>query len=130
MVKEIGQINQELYLLKPFLKIGEVVPLAECTEPKVEASTILSGEEAIVLILVNHDNTGPSGVDKKPFSWNPKEKFSVTVHIPSWIRIREVYEVKDKLHKISFTRDGNDIIIPVDRLELTGQILLTSASVK
>lgn len=127
--QEIKRINGELQILKRFLKIGELIPLAECTNPDVEPNTILAGDKAVVLILIN----------QKPIEWekkedetrcffSPKFNFKVIVHIPKWMKVKDVYEVGGDFRRLKYIRRRNSIAIEIDRLDFTRQILFTTRS--
>ena len=118
----IRNINEELQILKPYLRIGEPVTLAESSQPRVEANTILAGDKGIILILINHDNTGFD----EPFTYTPKSNFTVTIHIPDGLDIKEIYDVGNNLKKLEYKVQGKEIIIPIKRLDLTKQIILTT----
>ncbi len=127
---EIGRINWELRQLKPYLKIGDPVAIAETNEPEVTANTILCGDKAIVLILINEDYDSPSRGSSEQFEYRPKQDFEVTVHLPDWLQALEAYEVVGELEKsipvhYEYTRIG-DIIISVDQLDITKQIVITT----
>lgn len=125
--QEIKKINGELQILKRYLKFGEPMPLATCAHSDVEASTILAGDKAIVLILID---TNPIDSEKTvdgiraPFS--PKLDFEVTVHTPRWMQIKDVYEVGEDFGRPKYRKRGNQIVIKVDRLNFTKQIVLTT----
>lgn len=122
--QEIGKINRELQLLKEYLKIGEPVNLAQCSNSQVEVNTILAGDKGIVLILINQDYQNSFEEGKPPFQYKPKENFTVTVKVPAWLEIREVYEVGEQFEKVKYSREGDNIVIPVERLNLTKQFVL------
>ena len=125
--QEIKKINGELQVLKRFLKIGEPMPLAACTHPDVGPTTILAGDKAIVLILINRKPIESENTeDGIRASFSPKLKFEVVVHIPRWMQIKDVYEVGEDFGRPEYSKRGNRIIIKVDRLDFTRQIVLTT----
>ncbi|MBA7494658.1 hypothetical protein ES702_05235 [subsurface metagenome] len=123
---EVKKINGELQVLKRFLRVGEPVSLAEASEERVEASTILSGDKAIVLILINHDVVYLPERDKKPFSYKAKHDFTVTVHVPEWMKIKDVYEVGGNFQHIEYTQNGDDLSLAIEKLDTTRQFVLTT----
>jgi hypothetical protein len=53
---EVYRLGQELAVLRPLLSIGDFAEgYALCDEPTVEAASILCGDQAMVIILLNHD---------------------------------------------------------------------------
>lgn len=125
--KEIGKINGELQVLKRFLKIGEPVKWAEADMEKVRTDTILVRHKAVILILINQDYENSFEEGEKPFTYTPKENFKVTVHIPEWMQIKQIYEVGGEFVKnVPYETKENKLIIPVNRLDITRQFILTT----
>jgi len=132
---EIGRINWELQQIKKYLTIGDPVPLAECNEPKVEANTILCGDEAIVLILINTHHRMLYENGSRRFEIRPKANLSVTVHLPGWLEVERAYEVigaAEMTNEVQFasTREGaeTDVIMPVDVLTLPRVFVIQTGS--
>ncbi|MBI4232617.1 tetratricopeptide repeat protein, partial [Candidatus Peregrinibacteria bacterium] len=126
---EIKKINTEIQTLKPFITYSEPVSLAIASNPKVEASTLQAGYDAIILLLINHDTKSSPDIINS-FSYTVKENFTVTVHIPDGSVIASVSEVisKDKALRIKYTQEGDKITIPIQRLDLTDAFIITIRS--
>ena len=125
--QEIKKINGELQVLKRYLKFGEPMSLAACTHSDVEPTTILAGDKAIVLILIDRNPIESEKTEdgiQEPFS--PKLDFEVTVHTPRWMQIKDVYEVGEDFGRPKYRKRGNRIVIKVNRLDFTKQIVLTT----
>jgi len=53
---EIVALSDELFAMKPYLRIGEFVDgMARTSEPLVEAAALLCGDQGITVVLLNHD---------------------------------------------------------------------------
>ncbi|MBW1727126.1 MAG: hypothetical protein JRJ62_05985 [Deltaproteobacteria bacterium] len=115
-----------MQILKRFLKIGEPVSLALADIKDVEANTILCGDRAIVLILINNDFQGYLTKGSASFTYTAKETFKVTVNVPEGMEIRDGYEVGGGFKKIQYRKEEENVIIPVDKLDLTRQFVLTT----
>lgn len=122
----VRTLNGELQILKRFLKIGEPVSMAETDIQDVEANTILSGDRAVVLILINNDFQGYLTKGSASFTYTPKKTFKVTVNVPEGMEIRDVYEVGGEFKRIQYQKEGENVIISVDMLDLTRQFVLTT----
>ena len=126
--REIKAINTELKLLKAFLVVGEYVTLAQTDEPMVNASTIVSGYEAIVLMLINDDYESKPEKGSNAFNHKPKGRFDVNVTIPEGMEIKEVSELIAGIFlPIEYHYKEGKVTIPVDGLDITRLILLESA---
>ena len=125
--QEIKRISGELQVLKRFLKIGEPLPLAASTHPHVKTNSILAGDSAIILILINREP-----IDRQKTSANSrivfasKTDFTVVIRPPDWMRIQDVYKVGEDFERLKYSKQGNDIVIRIDRLDFTKQIVLTT----
>ena len=127
--KEIKQINKELQVLKEFLKIGEPCSLASSNDERVSANTILAGDLGIVLIVINNDYENNFDAKKREyFKYNPKTNIRVTVDIPKYLAISKAYSIGNELKDIEFQKIGEQLVIEIDRLNLTEQILLLTGS--
>ncbi|MBC7328179.1 hypothetical protein H5T87_08720 [bacterium] len=125
--KEIKKLNRELQKMKNFLRIGEPFSLAETTNPQVEAYSLLCGDEAIILLLINHDHESDFHPEKEAFRCRPKKNFAVTLNIPSWLGVKEVYEISEGGNTIPLRYrklSENKILIYIKELELTKQIVV------
>lgn len=68
LARELERVMRQLVQLVPLLGIAEPVEnVAVASEPLVEASTLLAGDRALVLVLLNHDRT---------FAWPAEEAAS------------------------------------------------------
>jgi len=125
--KEIGKINQELQIVKPYLKIGEPFPNLACSSnPAVLANTILAGDQGLVLILINKNYKTTVQEGKRHTNWVPQENFQVEVRLPEWLKVKKVVEISREIKNLEYQSKEENISIPIDRLDLTKIILLTT----
>ena len=129
--QEIGKINQELQVLKPYLKIGEPFSnLAFSSEPKIIANTILSGNKGIVLILINKDYKTTVKEGKRYTAFSPKQNFPVGVKIPFGLNISKVVDVSEENRELTYQKEDEKITIPIAKVDLTKVILLATEDLK
>ena len=129
--QEIKKIAGELQVLKRFLKISEPMPLSESTNPNVKANSLLCGNKAVLLLLLNHKPVQLREMENgKTFNLSlshfPEIFFEITVYIPQWMQVQDVYEVGGNYERLKYKQRGNRITIKIDRLDVTKQILLTT----
>jgi hypothetical protein len=122
----IRGVNKELQILKNLLKVSEPVSWAECSQPMVEANSLLVGQEAIILILINNDYAIINDNGTTIFTCSAKHDFVVVVNVPDWFKISSAYDITDTVRGINYHRETGKIIIPIDELKLTRQIVLSS----
>jgi hypothetical protein len=125
---EIGRINRELQALKEYIVISEPVSLVQVDTEKVTAYTLLCGDKGILLIMVNNDHTSYFEEDKKPFTYQPKENFNAEVKIPQWLKVKGIMEIKadETIENVKYQTEREKLIIPIDRLDVTKQFLITT----
>jgi len=125
---EIGRINRELQALKDYIVISEPVSLARADAEKVTAYTLLCGDKGILLILVNNDHTSYFEEGKDPFTYQSKENFKAEVKIPQWLKVQGITEVRAEqtIENVKYQTERNSLIIPIDRLDVTRQFLITT----
>ncbi|MCM8802279.1 MAG: hypothetical protein NC827_03095 [Candidatus Omnitrophica bacterium] len=123
--EEIKKINWELQRLRDYIVISEPFSLAKADKEKVSCYSLLCGDKGIVLILVNNDHKSFFEEGKDPFIYNQKENFEVKVSIPYWLKIKGIKEIKYQEEKeIEYEIGIREIIIPIDKLEITRQFLI------
>ena len=125
--KEIGRLNGELRRLKDFLRIGEPIPLVDSSNTQVEAYSLLCGDKAIVLILINHEYNSNFVSGSKPFTYKAQKNFALTVRIPSWLKVNQVYEVAEggNIVPLRYRMLANRrLLLYIKELKLTKQIVI------
>ena len=85
--EEIKNINAELTVLGDLLVRGEI--LDRWNSGKLEISSILCGDDAIVVVLLNHDYQ----YDEKCFIPHVSTKPELTVKLPEWFKTNDVFEL-------------------------------------
>ncbi len=127
--EQIGALNAEIRFLSPLLRIGEPLPVGSCSEPLVEANTLLCGDKDIVLILINHDHEfGPDWPKQgEYFSCVPvMNSFAAEVIVPPGIRARNVFEVGGNWERPEFSQNGQVVKFTVGGIRNTRQFVITS----
>lgn len=124
---EIGRINRELQALKEYIVISEPVSLVQGDTEKVTAYTLLCGDKGILLIMMNNDHKSYFEEGKEPFEYTSKRNLETIVKIPDWLKVTGVIEIKYPEEKqVKYSQEKNTLIIPIDRLDITKQFLITT----
>ena len=131
LTEEIDVINEELERLRPYLRVAEFVEgVATCTEPQVEPATLLAGDKAIVLLLLNHDRqqSWPQNEMhlKDSFFLEPvRAGFTVSLSVPQGIEIKRIVEIAgDTQFRIPFRFEAGRLAFDVPSLRATRQYIL------
>lgn len=133
LVKEIIKLNGELQKLKPLLMIGEPIQLAVASNPQVETYSLLCGDEAIIVLLINHDHDSNFEPGKEEFSFRPIRNFALKISIPDWLEVEEVYEITEggNVSPLRYRNiRGNKLLLYVKELKLTKQMVVKTRNKK
>ena len=123
---EIGRINNELCFLRDYIVVSEPFSLATTNNEKVRPYSLLCGDKGIVLILINLSHQSSFDTGKPAFTYYPQEGLLVECRIPEWFKLADVVSVEDgKSKKIDYHKVGNTLVVPIERLDITKQILIT-----
>ena len=124
---EVGRLNAEMQMVGGLLATGEPLPLARVNVDTIEPGTIVCGESAVVLVLVNR-----SYIEKlsEPFRYRPAEKVKVTLRLPAWIKAKDVFVVDHSgPRRIGYRQEGRgSISMTFDRIDLTRMVVISNDS--
>ncbi|MDD3925447.1 MAG: hypothetical protein PHT33_02190 [bacterium] len=122
---EVGRLNAEMQMVGSLLVTGEPLPLARVNVDTIEPGTIVCGESAVVLVLVNRNY-----IEKlsEPFSYRPAKKVKVTLRLPAWIKAGDVFMVDaNGPRRILCRQEGRDSIsLTFDRIVLTKMVVIAN----
>lgn len=120
---EIKQINVELTVLGDLLLKGEPVPLARSDQQKLEVASILSGQQAIVVLAINHDYAS----DKKQFVPHPLKGVEIEVEVPTWFEPKDVFAVSHKgLKKIDHRQAPGKLLLSLDEVRTVRTVVISN----
>ncbi|MCM8759897.1 MAG: hypothetical protein NC906_09040 [Candidatus Omnitrophica bacterium] len=123
--EEIGKINRQLQMLKEYIVISEPVSFSKVMIEKVTPYTLLCGDRAIILILVNNDYQSNFKQDQIPFSCNPKQNFEVCLEIPRWLKVKQVKEIWQGGREVPYLFDeGGHLLLSIENFDITKQFLI------
>jgi hypothetical protein len=118
----LGRLNAEARLLDELLFRSMPWPLAKTDMDTVDVASIVSGNRAIIVPVVNNDFDSDR---KRPFTYVPAGKISVEVSLPDWFKPTEVFSVSYKgLEKLKSKSSRGVLNFTVPDLELTALIVI------
>lgn len=122
--QEMGKINSELQLLGPLLWRGEVLPLAESNQAKVEACSILSGQDVIILFVLNHDYDSPA---RGRSTFRSAENVKVKLNLPEWFVPQQVFKLSsDGLSALEYRPGKGGIILSVGEVRVSETVVVSA----
>lgn len=112
MWNAVGEMNGILHQVLPLTSIGTPVGEPRVDSEKILGSTILCGDKAMVVVLVNLDfEAGPEA-----FRLTPTEDVSVRVRLPQFMKVRGVCSVAfpGKTGNVPATIHGSTVTFSLD----------------
>ena len=124
---EIGRINTELRAIGPLVATSDVSSLVRASSDQVEAAALVSGLDAIVLVVLTHGmKTHWKGDRAKGIeSYEPVDT-SVELRVPAWLDPKHVFRVRhDRVEAISPRREAGRLFFRFERLEVSDVVVVT-----
>jgi hypothetical protein len=122
--RAIARTNARLQFLKPLLSVAAPCALAETAEPNVACRTLLVGDRALLLLLMNRDIPQPGSIWATPVA-KPHAKFVVHVRLPQWLELGQATEAGEPPVPVAVRPEGEKgLAVEIDRLETQRTILL------
>ncbi len=131
---ELKRLHREVRTLQPLLSISEPLPetWAESDNEHLWTKTLLSADHSLILILVNrnYDVHEPGEIFRTPetaeprFEYEPMEETEVTVNLPDWFRVEDVFAMPEA-ETMRFRRNDDRISMRIKELEFARMLVLT-----
>jgi hypothetical protein len=141
---EHGRINAELQVIGPLVAVSDVSTLAKVTrvtpakdrfgDPAAEAAALVSGLDALVVVVLNHSivpgtSPGKSGPVSNPMppKYDPVD-VTVEVSVPEWLNPQYVFSVDyQTIDDVLPQRDGKQLRFTLPKLEVSKIYVITSS---
>lgn len=121
--KEIGLLGAEVRTAGPLISRSSPVTLVTKQPKRVWISSLLSGDDAIILLVVN-DNMGS---DRLGTVVVPQEKVTITVQPPAWLKPTIACEISYQgVKDISWKPAEGGVSLDLGRLDVARMFVLTS----
>jgi hypothetical protein len=129
---EIGRLNSELRILRPYLQMGEPVEWAKSLTSDAEAHAVLCGDQAVVVVVLNRlweswprYLSNPLKPGTSPFSYKPAENVTVAIAMPETMRVRRAFAaVAGERREVPFEQAGGEVRVEVGRVDLATALVL------
>ena len=93
---EIGRVYRELQVVAPYLALAHPAKLATADRPKLAVSTLVCGEDALLLVCINEDYEQ----QKHAFRYQPAQAVALQVPELPWLKPAAAWRVTEKLSLI------------------------------
>lgn len=132
---EIATLSEELFTLRPYLRIAEFVDgMAKTSEPLVEAASLMCGDKGLVILLLNHDRqqSWPKNemhLGKSFWIESKPDPITITVNIPEPIKPKQVLEISGKeAFTVPFKFQDGKLVFTVNGIKTTRQYVVIPQS--
>jgi len=126
---EMGKINAELQTVGPLVARSDVGYRARVLRAggRAEAVALVSGLDALVLVVLNHNYVRKGYGTTEPSTWTTTD-ISARVALPSWIEPKHVFEVRhDGLKRLSPAARGGALRLDFKGVEV-GRLVVIAGS--
>jgi hypothetical protein len=125
---EVSKVHAELSMAGALLFKGDVITLAKTDNPDIDVGSILSGENSIVLTLINRDFISEpiDSTKEKLFTYNPQKNVEVEVALPPWFTVKDVFVI-DYVgpQKMSYEGSRTTTKLKFPQIDLTRMVVIT-----
>ncbi|MBI3921928.1 MAG: hypothetical protein HY318_10975, partial [Armatimonadetes bacterium] len=121
--EEIGRVYRELQVVSPYLSLAHPTRLATSSNPKLDVSTLLCGEDALLLVCINDDYEQ----QKQAFKYRSAKE--VTLEIPKipWMRPQSAWRITEHgVKPVALKRGQGTTSIEMDQVDVAEMLLVSS----
>jgi len=120
--REIGLLGAEVRTAGPVITRSCPIALPVTATPFLWVRTLLSGADTIAVIVVNDD----VACDRVGTVYQPVEKASVKVKLPSWLKPTDAFQITYSGTKDVSWAGKSEIALDLGKVEISRLILITS----
>ena len=122
-----SELNQELQALKPLLRLAAPVPLVRVPGGQAQAASLLAGDRAIVILVLNREGFPVRG-DLGKFDAEAVRSADVELALPTWFRPGPAYQVSGaKRLPVPVSREKGWLRLRVDDLRTVKAFVIPRA---
>lgn len=123
----IERLNANLARVKRYLAIADVLGAAATEHEKVEVAALLAGDEALLLVVLNHKYTTGEGAEESAFEYVAQRGVRVEVQVPRWFTVGRVVEaVEGEFEDTEYSLRDGKIELVLDEVGAPRLFLVTA----
>jgi hypothetical protein len=128
----VSKIHAEIAMAGPLLFMGDIIPnLVKAEDPDLNVAAILSGENTIIITILNKDFVSEprNSAKKKLFTYTPREQVGIDVELPPWFTVKDVFVIDHAgPQKMSYKAEKKFVKLTLPRIDLTKMVVITQDS--
>lgn len=109
---ELSRVTREVGELRPYLAFAEPMDLGRTTHPAVEAATLLAGDRALVLLLINHSFKDFD--NDRILRCEAQHHVRCEITLPDRLSVESVQDVGNRMGKASWRQDQHLLKLDAD----------------
>lgn len=112
--QELAQVTREIAVIRNYLAFAEPMPWGRAEPASVEAATLLAGDQALILLIINHAFVGFD--NDHVLDVRPQSAVRAEVMLPDDLQVADVHDVTGRGRPVKWQQQGPKLVIEVDRL--------------
>jgi hypothetical protein len=118
----LRDVTRQVILLRPYLRFAQYMSLGRTDADSVEAATLLAGDRAVVVLVINHDFNDFNETDV--LRCRPRQNVTTTVTLAPNLRVRAVQDVRAGERAVEWRQEGTHLRLRTDRVEIVRPYLV------
>ena len=106
----------EVDSIRDVLAMAAYVPLGHTNHPQTEAATLLAGDRAMIVLLINHSFEDFD--DLRPLVCTPVRDVESRIELPPGLKVAEVRDVADPTRQVAWQQDGDILLLQTEEVEI------------
>ena len=115
-------VTRQVVSMRPYLRFAEYMPLGRTDADGVEAATLLAGDRAVVVLVINHRFNDFS--EAEVLRCSPRENVTTTIALPPGLSVRAVQDVAVPARPVEWRQAGSQLLLRTDRVEIVRPYLV------
>jgi len=106
----------EVDSIRNVLATAAYVPLGDTNHPQMEAATLLAGDRAMIVLLINHGFEDFD--DRLPLTCAPVRDVESRIELPPALKVAEVLDVADRQRPVPWQQKGDTVVLRTDEVKV------------
>ncbi len=120
--KALADVTRQVASIRRYLQVADCIPLGHCSADCVEVATILAGDQAVVVLVINHQFNDFS--ETEVLRCTPRQNVRSAIDLPPGLAVREVRDVAQPRQAVEWCQEGQKVSLHTDRVEVVRPYLL------
>jgi hypothetical protein len=120
---ELLKVTREVDRLRPYLVFAEPMPWGRTDHPQIEAATLLAGDRALVLLVINHSFNDFDNV--RELQCVPAQNVRSEIVLPTGLVVETVRDVEDDQRAVIWSQKDGRLVVETECVRVVRLYLVT-----